>query len=64
MSKNSTLDLLENLLSHDQLFTKKKVIVSEKNGPSKETIDTIIAYANSVEAFTVIPNEVFLISLN
>ena len=67
MSKNSTLKLWDYLLQEDlTLFDKStnKTLSKVQLGPKKETIDTILAYANSVKAIRTKLNDKILISLN
>ena len=67
MSKNSTLKLWDYLLQEDlTLFDKSihKTLPKVQVGPKKETIDTILAYANSVKAIGTKLNDKILISLN
>ena len=67
MSKNSTLKLWDCLLKEEYTSFDKSVhkILSEVQvGPKKETIDTILAYANSVKAIRTKSNDKILISLN
>ena len=67
MSKNSTLKLLDYLLQKDlTLFDKSahKTLPKVQVEPKKETIDTVLAYANSVKAIRTKLNDKILISLN
>ena len=67
MITNYTLELW-NLLLKEEFFSFDKVthkILNERHlGPKKETIDTLLAYASSVEAIKTISKDDFLISLN
>ncbi len=67
MSKNSTLKLWDYLLQEDlTLFDKSahKTLSKVQLEPKKETIDTVLAYANSVKAIRTKLNDKILISLN
>ncbi len=67
MSKNSTLKLWDHLLKEEYISFDKLVheILSEVQvGPKKETIDTILAYANSVKVMRTKSNDKILILLN
>ena len=67
MSKNSTLKLWDHLLKEECISFDKSAhrILSEVQiGPKKETINTILAYANSVKAIRTKSNDKILISLN
>ena len=67
MSKNSTLELWDYLLKENlTLFDKSthKTLPEAHEGPKKETIATILAYANSVKAIRTKLNDKILISLN
>ena len=67
MSKKSTLKLWDYLLKEQYTSFDKSVhkILSEAQiGPKKETIDTILAYANSVKVIRTKSNDKILISLN
>ena len=67
MGKNSTLKLWDQLLSENSNTIAKKIhkTQSEKqDGPKKETIDTILAYASSVKGIKTKSIDTILISLN
>ncbi len=67
MSKNSTLELWNHLSKEEYVsFDKKvhKILSDTQNGPKKETIDTILAYASSVKGIKTKSKDRILISLN
>ena len=67
MSKNSTLKLWDYLLKEEYTSFDKSVhkILSEaQEGPKKETVDIILAYASVVKAIRTKSNDTILISLN
>ena len=67
MITSYTLKLWDHLLKEEFSYFDKAVhkILNETHlGPKKETIDTLLAYASSVEAIKTISKDDFLISLN
>ena len=67
MSKNSTLELWDLLLKEEYLAfdgSVHKVLSIKQLEPKKETINKIIAYANSVKGVKMKSNDNILISLN
>ena len=67
MSKNSTLKLWDYLLKEEYTSFDKlvhKILAEAQVGPRKETMNTILAYANSVKVIRTKSNDKILISLN
>lgn len=67
MSKNSTLKLWDHLLKEEYTSFDKsvhRILTETQQGPKKETIDTILAYASSVRGIGTKSKDKILISLN
>ena len=67
MRKNSTLKMWNHLLNEEyNLFDESlhSILSESQNGPKKETIDTILAYASSVKAIRTKLKDKILITLN
>ena len=66
MTKNSTIDMLNYFLKKDSLRDSQKESLLQKNKshPKKKTINTILAYAKSVQGIKVKESIRGMISLN